>query len=58
MSEPTPNRPAASRAARTALSAAVLALSIALFVRYARNWPVMRDAVRHVARTVLSLPVP
>ena len=51
----TPRDP--GRAARTALSLAVLALSLALLALYhARNWALVRDAVRHVARTALSMP--
>ena len=55
--EKTPRDP--RRAARIALSAAVLAASLALFALYhARNWALVRDAVLHVARTLFSLPVP
>ena len=57
MNAPTPNRFAASRTARTALSLAVLALSLALLARYhARNWAHVRNAVVHVVRTVLLSP--
>lgn len=53
----TPRDP--HRAARTALCVAVLAASLALLALYhARNWALVRDAVRHVARTLFSLPVP
>lgn len=60
MNEPAPKRPAASRAARTALCVVVLAASLALLARYhARNWALVRDAVAHVARTaILSPPAP
>lgn len=49
-----------SRAVRTALSLAVLVLSLVLLAVYhARNWALVRDAVGHVARTVfLSPPSP